>query len=174
MNKYFQLADVAFAILAATLLVRWPRIAIIAVLAFSALSPAAIAIWHLRSDTVALSVGQEQAGRWIAANTPGNAVFVTDAWINSPVDLAGRVRLSGFGPYVSNLGYDPTLREAQIKSIYCDGDATARTVMAATGASYVLSSGTNLDCGHPPTDFSKSPLFETVYQSGGVTVWRLR
>jgi hypothetical protein len=37
----------------------------------------------------------------------------------------------------------------------------------------VLSSG-GVPCdGKPGTDFSASPLFETVYDADGVTIWRL-
>ena len=52
-------------------------------------------------------------------------MFVTDDFINSPVDLAGRLRISTFGPYVSNLGYDPGPRAAATKAIYCDGPDVA-------------------------------------------------
>jgi len=100
-------------------------------------------------------------------------VFVTDAFINSPVDLAGRLRIATFGPYVSNLGYDPAPREADTTSIYCDGPEVAAERMVKYDATYVLSSG-GVPCdGDPGTDFSSSPLFETVYDEGGVTVWRL-
>jgi hypothetical protein len=36
----------------------------------------------------------------------------------------------------------------------------------------VLSSGGALACDEP-TDFGSSPLFETVYEANGVSVWRL-
>lgn len=175
MNKYFQMMWIAAAILAAWLIRRWPLPAVAAVLAFSALSPVLVGIWHVRSDSVALSLAQERAGRWIEASTPDRSVFVTDAYINSPVDLAGRLRVGGFGPYVANLGYDPTVRERDIHAIYCDGDVGAVELMARYGATYVLSSGGLLDCGgHPPTDFDHSPRFETVFRDEGVAVWRLR
>ena len=174
MNKYFQIMWVAVAILAAWLMRHWPRPLIAAVLVVSALSPALIAVWHVRSDLVALSGPQEAAARWIAGNTPDRAVFVTDAFINSPVDLAGRLRISTFGPYVSNLGYDPAPREADTNAVYCDGPDVAADRMAIYGATYVLSSG-GVPCeGAVGTDFSSSALFETVYERDGVTVWRLR
>ena len=175
MNKYFQIMWIAVAILAAWLIRRWPIPLIAAILVVSALSPALIAVWHLRSDVVAVTVPQEQAARWIAANTPERSVFVTDAFINSPVDLAGRLRISTFGPYVSNLGYDPAPREADIKAIYCDGPEVAVERMAIYGATYVLSSGgIPCDPGVTQTDFASSPSFETVYDLEGVSVWRLR
>jgi hypothetical protein len=144
------------------------------VLVVSALSPALIAVWHVRSDVVAVGLAQETAARWIAANTPERSVFVTDAFINSPVDLAGRLRISTFGPYVSNLGYDPAPREADTTAIYCDGPEVAAERMAKYDATYVLSSG-GVPCtgGGPGTDFSSSLLFQTVYDADGVTVWRL-
>ena len=46
--------------------------------------------------------------------------------------------------------------------------------MADYGATYVLSSGGNPCDGAAPTAFGSSPLFETVYDDGGVTMWRSR
>jgi hypothetical protein len=175
MNKYFQIMWIAVAILAAWAIREWPRPVIAAVLIACALSPALIAIWHVRSTPVALTVPQERAARWIAAETPERAIFVTDAFINSPVDLAGRRRISTFGPYVSNLGYDPAPREADTKAVYCEGPDVAAERMARYGATYVLSSG-GIPCepGVDGTDFSSSARFETVYDADGVSVWRLR
>jgi hypothetical protein len=145
----------------------------VVVLFVSSISPLLIADWHMRSRDVALGIPQETAARWIAANTPERSVFITDAFINSPVDLAGRLRIATFPPYVSNLGYDPAPREADTHSIYCDGPDTAAELMAKYSATYVLSSG-GIPCdGAPTTDFSGSPKFETVYNQDGVAIWRL-
>ena len=173
MNKYFQIMWIAVAMLAAWLIRRWPRPVIVAVLAVSALSPALVAVWHVRSDVVALGLAQETAARWIADNTPERSVFVTDTFINSPVDLAGRLRITTFGPYVSNLGYDPAPREADTTAIYCDGPSVAIERMATYGATYVLSSGGDPCAGGPHSDFASSDRFETVYEVDGVTIWRL-
>jgi hypothetical protein len=175
MNKYFQFMWVAVAILAASIVRRWRTPLVVAVLIFSALSPGLIAVWHVAGEQLALTTAQEKAAEWIETNTPPRAVFVTDAWINSPVDLAGRLRVTSFGPYIANLGYDPNPREADVHRVRCDGPAIAAEVMRSYGAQYVLSSGGLIDCGaQPPTDLSASPLFETVYDQDGVTVWHLR
>ncbi len=100
-------------------------------------------------------------------------MFVTDTFINSPVDLAGRLRITTFGPYVSNLGYDPAPREADTTAIYCDGASVAIKRMATYGATYVLSTGGDPCAGEPHTDFASSDRFETVYDIDGVTIWRL-
>ena len=122
-----------------------------------------------------MSRAQEQAGRWIEANTPERSVFITDAFINSPVDLAGRLRITTFGPYVANLGYDPDPREADVHAVYCDGPDRAAEIMADYGATYVLSSGGVLECEDGTvTDFGSGDRFETVYDQDGVFVWRLR
>ena len=172
MNKYFQIMWIAVAILAAWLIRRWPRPIIAAIVLASALSPLLIGIWHTEATDVALGIPEEQAARWIAANTPERSVFITDPNINSPVDLAGRLRITTFGPYVANLGYDPEPRAADTTAIYCDGPEVAAERMAVYGATYVLSSGAPCD-GADGTDFSSSPLFETVYQQDRVTIWRL-
>ena len=44
--------------------------------------------------------------------------------------------------------------------------------MATYDATYVLSSGGAPCDGEDGTDFGSSPLFETVYDEDGVTVWR--
>jgi hypothetical protein len=172
MNKYFQIMWVAAAIAAAWLLARWPRWVAAAAIAVSMLSPALIAIHHATHPAVVMSQAQAAAGRWIETNTPDRAIFATDDFINNPVDLAGRLRITTFGPYVSNLGYDPTPRAEDIDAIYCDGPEVALERMARYGATYVLSSGGILDC-EQPTDFEASPLFETVYSANGVSVWRV-
>ncbi len=174
MNKYFQVMWIALALLGAWLIRRWPRPAVATVLVACAISPALIGAWHVASMNVALTGGQETAARWIAANVPERTVFITEAFINSPVDLAGRLRVTSFGPYVANLGFDPDVRAADVQRAYCDGDAAAQAVMARYGATYVLSNGGVLDCaGGNQTDFAASPLFRTVYDADGVSIWQL-
>ncbi len=175
MNKYFQVMWIAVAILAAWLICNWQPRAIYAVLAVAAISPALIGIWHATHPGLALTLSQEAAGRWIERNTPERAVFVTDAFINSPVDIAGRLRLTTFGPYVANLGYDPTERERDTMRIYCGGSELAAELVARHGATYVLSFGGLLICEDgEATDFRLSPLFETLYDRDGTAVFRLR
>ena len=174
MNKYFQVMWIALALLAAWLIHRWPRPAVAAVVLTSALSPALIAIWHVASVPIALTGAEVRAAHWIAANTPERSIFATKAFINTPVDLAGRLRIVSFGPYVANLGYDATPREFDIDRIYCDGDRTAVDVLQKYNATFVLSRD-ELYCGErEPTDFASSPTFTTVYDSEGVTIWQLK
>ena len=121
-----------------------------------------------------MSAGQEAAGRWIETNTPDRAVFVTDDFINNPVDLAGRLRITTFGPYVSNLGYDPEPRAADIAAIYCDGPEVAASAWPTYGATYVLSSGGVLDCdeaSRPTSGRARCSRRSTT--ADGVSVWRL-
>ena len=173
MNKYFQMMWIAVAILAAWLIRRWPAPAVAAVLVVAAISPALVGVWHLWSTTQVVTTAQETAARWIEENTPDRAVFVTDAFVNSPIDLTGRLRISTFGPYAANLGYDPQQREQDTLSIYCDGPAEAARLMRTCGAPHVLSSGGIPDCEAGPTTFGGSAEFATIYDADGVTVWEL-
>ena len=174
MNKYFQVMAVALALLGGWLLRRRRILVVAAVIAASAISPVLVASWHVLSGSVALDTGREHAAEWIALHTPQRAIFVTDAFINSPVDFAGRLRITTFGPYAANLGYDPAPREADVRAAYCDGPDAAADVMGRYGATYVLSSGGLPDCADGElTDFSTSPRFETVYDAEGVMIWHL-
>jgi hypothetical protein len=176
MNKYFQAMWVAVGILAAWAIHRWPRPLIVLVVAASVISPALVGSWHVLADSVALSAAQERVGRWIASSTPERSVFLTEAFINSPVDIAGRLRISTFGPYAANLGYDPGPRAADVTSAYCNGPEVAAQVMRRYGATYALSFGGYLACpdGGVGTDFSSSARFELVHEDAGVEVYRLR
>jgi len=107
MNKYFQVMAVALALLGGWLL-RHRRSALVAVvIGATAISPVLVTVWQVSAESVALSIGQERAAQWIEVNTPQRAVFVTDANINSPVDYAGRLRLTTFGTIAANLGLRP-------------------------------------------------------------------
>ena len=163
---------IGVAVLAAWLIRRWPRPVIAAVVLFSAISPGLVGLWHLWQPALALDRAQARAAEWIDANAPDRAVFITSAFINSPVDLAGRLRIATFGPYAANLGYDPSQRERDTRAIYCDGPDEAARLMTTYGATFVLAAGTP-DCPDGPTDFGNSPRFERAYEADGIAIWRL-
>jgi hypothetical protein len=118
-------------------------------------------------------VGGETAARWIERNTPPRSVFMTDNFLDSPVDLSGRLRLTTYPPYVANLGYRPDQRVQDVLSGWCDGPERARDVMLQYGATYVLSTGGYLECNATPTNFDESPLFERIYDAAGIKIWTL-
>jgi hypothetical protein len=172
MNKYFQAMWIGVGIAAGSLVARWPVAVIAVVLGLSAISPVLSSTHHAFSRNFLMGTDQLAAAEWIAANTPERSVFVTDDWIISATDPAGRLRLTTFGPYVANLGYDPGPREALITEIRCGGDPVrAAALMSELGATYVFPTG-GPGC-DSPTDFAASPLFEAAYANGGVTIYRL-
>jgi hypothetical protein len=172
MNKYFQAMWIAVAILAAWLIHRWPMPAIVAVLALSVPSPILVAGWTATSNIQAISASDHAASHWVRLNTPPDAVFVTDGWVNSLTDSAGRKRLTTFGPYIANLGYQPDQRIADVMTIYCGGDAAASAaLMRHYGATYLLDGGRPQPCASP-VDFSMASDFELAYGDGPL-IWRL-
>jgi hypothetical protein len=173
MNKYFQAMWIAVAIAGAWLIRRWPTPAVIAVFALSVPSPLLVAGWTATSTSQVLSAGDLAASEWVADNTPAGAVFVTDGWVNSLTDAAGRKRLTTFGPYIANLGYSPDERISHVITIYCGGDPSlSATLMRQYGATHVVDGGRPADCG-APVDFGTSDAFELVYDAGP-RIWRLR
>ncbi len=172
MNKYFQAMWIAVALLAAWLIRRWPAPALAAVFALSVPSPLLVAGWTASSNLQVLTAGELRAAEWAAANTPPDAVFVTDGWVNALTDAAGRRRLTTFGPYVANLGYRPDERIADVTAIYCGGDAERSAQLARLyGATHLVDGGRPQPCGSP-VDFSTSPQFELVYDAAP-RIWRL-
>ncbi|HJP70878.1 MAG TPA: hypothetical protein VJ975_04100 [Candidatus Limnocylindria bacterium] len=173
MNKYFQAMWIAVAMLAAWLIRRWPAPAVAAVIVLSVPSPLLVAGWTATSNLQVLSTGELEAADWVAGNTPPDAVFVTDGWVNSLTDAAGRKRLTTFGPYVANLGYRPDERISNVTTIYCGGDAVlSAELMRRYGATYVVDGARPTPC-PAPVDFASDPAFELVYDAGP-RIWLLR
>ena len=173
MNKYFQAMWIAVAILAAWIVHRWSWPAIVVVVAVSVPSPLLAAAWTATSDLQVLTAAELRAAAWVRTQTPPDAVFVTDGWVNSLTDAAGRRRLLTFTPYVANLGFRPEQRLADVIEIYCGGDAArSAELMQRHAATHVVDGNRPGDC-VSPVDFGASPQFELVYDAGP-RIWRLR
>jgi hypothetical protein len=173
MNKYFQAMWIAVAILAGWLVRRWPAPVLIAVFAISTPAPLLVAAWTATSDLQVLSAQQLAAADWVAARTPPRSAFVTDGWVNSLTDPAGRLRLTTFGPYVANLGYAPDERIAQVHGIYCAGlPLLSADLMRRLHASYVIDAARPSDC-TTPTDFGAGAQFTLAYENPELRIWRL-
>jgi uncharacterized membrane protein len=143
------------------------------VLALSIPSPLLVAGWTATSHLQVLTTQELAAAAWVRQETPPDAVFVTDGWLNSLTDPAGRKRLLTFTPYVANLGYDAEARVADVREIYCGGDADrSAELMTRYGATHVVDGGRPADC-DGPVDFATSPRFELLYEAGP-RIWRLR
>jgi hypothetical protein len=172
MNKYFQAMWIAVALLAAWLIRRWPAPAVAAVLLLSIPSPLLVSAWTAVNREVVLGWAEVDAADWIAANTPERSVFVTNGWLNSPTDPAGRLRVLTFTPYIANLGYSPDERYAVVDTIYCSGNPEqAADLTRSLGATYLLDTGAPRDC--QPTIFEQSPDWELVYDRSGVRIWHV-
>jgi hypothetical protein len=172
MNKFFQAMWIAVAILAAWLIRRWPAPAIAAVLILSVPSPLLVSAWTAVNREVVLGWGEIDAANWIAANTPERSVFVTNGWLNSPTDPAGRLRVLTFTPYIANLGYSPDARAALVDTIYCSGDPkVAAELTRSLGAAYLLDTGPPRQCAE--TVFDDSPDWALVYDRAGIRIWQV-
>jgi hypothetical protein len=172
MNKYFQAMWIAVAILAAWFIHRWPMPAIAVIVALSIPSPLLVAGWTATSDIEVISTAEVAAATWVREETPADAIFVTDGWVNALTDSAGRRRLTTFGPYVANLGYRPDERIDNVMTIYCGGDAElSARLMRQYGATYLIDGRRPQPC-VDPVDFGTSSDFALVYEAGP-RIWRL-
>lgn len=170
MNKLFQAMWPAAAILAASLMRRWPVPAVAVAVLLSLPSPLLVGAWTAAGNLQMLSRDQLAAADW-AATTPARSVFVTDGWLHSFTDPAGRLRVGTFGPYVANLGYDPDPRDEIVRSIYCGGDAARAVDLArGLGAAYIVDAGRPTPC-PTPTDFTADARLRLAYENPSLRVW---
>ena len=173
MSKYFQAMAIALAILCGWVMRRWRWWALLPAFALAIPSPLLVSGWTAFSRQQVLSADEVAAERWIAANTPGTAIFATDGWLNAPTDAAGRLRLLTFTPYVANLGYDPDLRAAQVDDIYCGGDpARSLSLLHQLGAGYLIDDGRPQPCRAPVT-FTGAAGFVPVYANRSLRIFRV-
>jgi hypothetical protein len=80
-----------------------------------------VAGWTALNRQQVLTHDELDAAAWVAVNTPGQSVFVTDGWLNALTDPAGRLRLLTYTPYIANLGFDADQRVQQVHDIYMRG-----------------------------------------------------
>ncbi len=172
MNKLFQGMWLATAIAAGWLLRRWPWPVVAAVLLLSISSPLLVGAWTATGNLQMLTRDELDAAAW-ARTTPQRSVFVTDGWLHAFTDPAGRLRLSTFGPYVANLGYDVDGRAAQVTEIYCGGSVErSAALMRQLGARYVVDAGRPTPC-PARVDFAASGAFREAYANPSLRVWEL-
>ncbi|MDQ2853336.1 MAG: hypothetical protein M3R32_00570 [Chloroflexota bacterium] len=172
MNKFFQAMWIAVAILAAWLIRRWPTWAVAGVLLVSIPSPLLVAGWTATNREVVLGWGEIEAADWIATHTPERSVFVTNGWLNSPTDPAGRLRVLTFTPYIANLGYSPDQRAASVDTIYCSGSAdVAAQLTRSLNASYLIDAGPPRQCER--TVFDGSPAWTLVFDNSSLRIYRV-
>ena len=172
MNKYFQAMWIGVALLAAWLIRPWRPAATAGVLALSVLSPLLVSAWYATSRLPILTTADLAAAEWARRETPERTVFVTEGWLHSFTDIAGRLRLLTYTPYVANLGYHTGERERQVHAIYCGGAESAIAVMRELGTDYVAQTRPLETCAEP-TDFASHPAYELAFEANGLRVWHL-
>lgn len=155
----------------ALLLGRWIGPATFSItIALSVLSPLLVSAWFVTSDLGVLSKADIAAADWISANTNAKDVFVTEAFINVPTDVAGRLRLLTFTPYVRNYALDPTELEKDLERIYCGPGDESLSLMNKYGAKYILYRGSP-QCERPYTQDSR---FEKVFAQDNVEMHEIK
>ena len=170
MNKLLPGDVAAAAILAAWLMRRWPVPAVAVVLLLSLPSPLLVGAWTAAGNLQMLSRDQLAAADW-AATTPARSVFVTDGWLHSFTDPAGRLRVGTFGPTWRTSATTPTRGDEIVRSIYCGGDAARAVDLArGLGAAYIVDAGRPTPC-PTPTDFAADARLRLAYENPSLRVW---
>lgn len=169
MNKFFQFMWVPLAVLAGIALSKLPKAVAAALVALCIISPLLVMAWFASSHLVVLSNQDVEAAAWIEGNTPQKTVFATSAFINSPVDYAGRLRIIGFPLYAQNFGFGTRERENDLEKIYCGSELEAGAAMRKYGATHIIHD-TGKNCEHA---YENSEFFEKVFDDG-TKIYQLR
>lgn len=170
MSKFFSFLWFPVCLLAATVLDKLKPALAFSLVALCVISPVLVSGWFITQHPVALSWDDVKTAQWIETHTPPDAVFVTESTLNLPTDLAGRLRLTTFIPYLSGYGFDPSVRDRQVRSVYCDSSDVALDAMRLNHASYILTRFEYPECSHA---FKTDGRFKEVFSSGPDQVYAL-
>ena len=98
---------------------------------------------------------------------------MTNGWLNSPTDPAGRLRVLTFTPYIANLGYSPDRARGAGRHdlLLRQRRSVAAQLTRSLGATYLLDTGPPRQC--VATVFAGSPDWTLVYDREGVRIWRV-
>lgn len=133
-------AGVMLARLAAVRLARllWIGAAVAAVLLVPLTFSGVIDAMVIKNDVTNSSLSDAPAVAWIAENTPGDAVFLTSAYLYLPPSVAGRRLYIGYPYFTATTGYDVEPRLARARRIY-GGVAAAEVcpLLTEAGIDYV-------------------------------------
>ncbi|MFH0973638.1 MAG: DUF2298 domain-containing protein [Candidatus Micrarchaeota archaeon] len=175
MSKFFVFLLLACSIPAAALLARLPRALVLAAVLVCVVPGVFGLYWYGASDWRGLSASDVAAGEWVRTNTSQLSVFLAAPVHNSAVDaVGGRLRIDGYSSWMNNYGLPYAEREADLRTAFCGSASDAARVARKYDARFVWLGGaersTYAGCGFA---FASSPLFERVYDSGGVSVFQL-
>lgn len=172
MNKYFQVMWMATAVAAAWFIRSWHPALIALVIAASVASPIQVGVYGVATRYGVLGVADLHAADWAVSATEPRSVFVTNGWLHAFTDVAGRLRVHSFGPYIQNIGYDPGEREAIVARIYCGGDAAeSARLVRSLAARYVVEP--RPDPCEAPVSFEDGASFRLVFEDGPLRVWEV-
>ncbi len=111
---------------------------------------------------------------WIEHNTERNSVFLAPATLMDPVTLSGRFNFVGASYYLQVMGYDPRMRQEQMKRYLENPSAETIKQMKRERISYILVPKKAMD-DYPYSIDSKyySEFTKTVYTDQHYTLYQL-
>ncbi len=122
MYKFFHFMWIPVAIASGGVLNRLyskKKVLALIVIAFSVFTPLLDAAWNLSVEYPGYTLEEYSAGIWIRENTPQQAVFLEEGNIHSPpTQIAGRLRIQGYGTWPYGHGYDIWTRDRDIKKAF--------------------------------------------------------
>ena len=72
----------------------------------------------IKNEPMEFAETETPEAAWLAANTAGDAVFLTAAYLYLPPSVAGRLLYLGYPPFTATAGYDTVTREETARQIY--------------------------------------------------------
>lgn len=149
---------------------------VVALIVLSVFTPFLDASWNLSVKFPGYSLSEYDAELWIRENTPQRAVFIEYPGIHSPAtQIAGRMRIMGYGTWAYGHGFDIWTRDEDIKKAF---EGTKEEVLEIAGkynARYAYIGSEEMQL-YPDVNEKFDRNFKNIYSNkkGGIWIYDLK
>ena len=145
MYKFFMFAWIPIAVLAGTLLARfpkrWGKVLAVVLILFSIFGSVSVVLYNVGTAYTAANWDEYNLGLWVRDNTPQRSVFLTYYSIDTPATMiGGRLRVSSYfnWPYGQGIPFgDIQKRNSDIDRAYTGNATDLQQVIVSYHVSYV-------------------------------------
>lgn len=143
----------------------------------SSMSSMMTTAWWDNNRWMSLTAADVEAGKWIASNTPTDAVFASYEKFNSPIDsYAGRFRVVGaYWGWVNAIGNGENARRIDLmKEFYCtQSENRARSIARSLNVTYAYYGQEEKDSYKCVPGFASWQSFTQAYSKDGTEIYRI-
>ncbi|MCX9083540.1 MAG: hypothetical protein OIN87_01940 [Candidatus Methanoperedens sp.] len=149
---------------------------VVTLIVLSVFTPFLDAAWNLSVNYPGYSISEYNAGMWIRENTPEGVIFLEEAGIHSPAtQIAGRLRIMGYGTWAYGHGFNIWARGDDIKKAFQGTKEDVLEIAGKYNASFAYIGSEEMQQ-YPDVNIKFNKNFKSIYsdEKGGIWIYDLK